>query len=151
MKDGRQGDRLISRLEPVMIGSDNNGKPLTSLVVVEELEAKPAAAAAKAKTLPDGARIALEALKDAIEKDGLTPPVSDQVPVGVRGVSVATWRQYAYAHGIAKSSEMRARQTAFKRARNRLVADGVVDERSAFLKGATGEAADFVYIVRENE
>jgi AAA domain len=138
MKDGPQGDTLVSRLESVEIGSDEDGEPLTSLVVVGAEQATKPAAPAKTKRLPDGARIALAALQKAINEAGAASPALGQIPPGVRGVSVEVWREYAYAFGISASTEARACQVAFKRGRDRLVADGVVNMWE-----------DFVWICRD--
>src|SRR5262249_6211684 len=94
MKDGPQGDTLVSRVESVEIGIDQDGEPLTSLVVVGvDREAK-SIAAPKAKRLPDSARIALAALEIAIDEAGEAAPTSNHIPAGVRGVSTETWRRY---------------------------------------------------------
>jgi hypothetical protein len=49
-------------------------------------------------------------------------PASSHIPAGVRTVKEQTWRNYAYKLGISDSEEPRARQQAFRRAHEHLIA-----------------------------
>jgi hypothetical protein len=63
----------------------------------------PTKAATKAANLTKGAKIALSALHEAIEECGEIPPASNQIPAGVKCVTLDQWRDYAEK----RSSELR--------------------------------------------
>jgi hypothetical protein len=125
MKDGDAGDTIASHLKSFVVGRDEDGEPITSCVVVES-----AASCAKVpkskKRLSKSAQIALKALQRAVTKDGEVPPASNDIPSNVRAVSLSHWRKYAYDMGISSSDEDRAKQLAFSRAHEALIAEGVV-------------------------
>ena len=58
----------------------------------------------------------------AIDECGEVPPASNHIPPGVKAVTVKQWRDYAYRQGVSASDEPRARQAAFQRAHESLVA-----------------------------
>jgi len=126
LKDGVEGATIVSRLQPVEVGTDADGDPITSCVV--EAVDEPAAlrlATTKAPNLPKGAKIALKALHKALSEAGEAAPTSNHVPAGVRVVTVELWRAYAYRQGISDGEE-RAKQRAFKRAFEHLVGNDAV-------------------------
>jgi len=126
MKDGPEGDTIASRLEQVEVGIDEDGDLITSCIVVP-VEGKAAIPSRKALTLPKSAKIALQAIQEAVEEAGESPTASNHIPGSVRVVTVDMWRQYAYQRGIsAADAGERARQQAFKRASEHLVAGGHV-------------------------
>ena len=106
--------------------SDN--KPVTSCVTVAADTAPASAPSPKAAKLSKGAQTALRALQKAIGEVGVTPPASNSVPTGARAVTLDQWRDYAYRLGISGSSEARARQIAFQRAHEALIAAKQVGE-----------------------
>jgi hypothetical protein len=126
MKDGPQTGTLVSQLKPIEIGTDDDGDPVISLVIVPVDPEPESVPAIKERTLPHGASIALAALKEAIATTGVPAPVSDHIPADVRVTTIANWRIHAYARGISDSNEPRAKQIAFSRAHGRLVDDGLV-------------------------
>ena len=67
--------------------------------------------------------MALRALHEAIDELGQVPPVSNHIPHNVRVVSFDQWRDYAYRRGISASDEPRARQKAFQRSSEHLIAE----------------------------
>jgi AAA domain-containing protein len=123
LKDGPEGDAISSRLEQVEIGVDDDGEPITACIVLSD---EGIAASAPRRKLPRSAQRALRALESAIDKGGETPPASNHFPPGARTVTVDLWRNYAYAKGIADSSEPRARQRAFKRGYDALLDVGAI-------------------------
>jgi len=122
MKDGSQGDEIVSRLEVVEIGRDDDGDPITSCVV-EPIEGTAAPKKVATPKLTKGAKIALAALREAIDECGEVPPASNHIPQGVKAVKVETWRVYAAKAGITGSDEKDALRKAFTRAHEALVAD----------------------------
>jgi hypothetical protein len=138
MKDGPEGDAIQSRLEPVILGTDSDGDPITSCVVVE-VEGGLMKAVPKVPKRKAGApATALRALKEAISEVGVPVPASNHVPPNVKVVTESQWRDYAYRAGISTSAESRAKQQAFKRAFEHLVGAGDV-----------GVWTDNVWIIRD--
>jgi hypothetical protein len=122
MKDGPEGEEVLSRLESVDIDEDADGEAVTSCVVVEVEGGR--IASKTSKKMKGAALTALRALQKAIDECGVPPPASNHIPPSARTVSVDQWRQYSYSSGITSSSDARARQQAFKRAFDKLIADG---------------------------
>jgi hypothetical protein len=122
MKDGPEGETIVSRLEQVEVGEDEDGDAITSCIV----EAVEGAAAEQARTavpkLTKGARIALDALHQAVDELGQSAPASNHVPPHVRTVTLSQWRDRAYRVGISASEDLKAKQVAFRRASEALVA-----------------------------
>jgi hypothetical protein len=120
MKDGPEGDVVVSRLDAVEVGTDDDGHPITSCVVVP-VDGPVVTATSKAPRLTKSAQTALRALVEAIGEVGNIPPASNHIPPGVRVVTVDQWRDYSYRMGISTSGEDRAKQQAFKRASEQLI------------------------------
>ncbi len=121
MKDGPQGDEFASKLEVVEVGIDDDGDKITSCVIVPVEGLAPARGQSRT-TLTKSAKIALEALHEAIGECGQVPPASNHIPAGVKCITQDQWRDYAYRQGISGSDEPRPRQLAFRRAHETLVA-----------------------------
>lgn len=111
--DHEEGQRIAFSLKSVTIGQDEHGDAVTSPVVVEE--ALPFAPAKKA-ALPAAAKVAINALQEAIDDLGAIPPACSHIPPLTKAVTMDQWRSYAYRLGISGSEEPRARQQAFDRA-----------------------------------
>jgi hypothetical protein len=124
MKDGCEGDAVVSKLEKVEIGIDDDGGIISSCVVVpvagEAIQTK----SRKPAPMPKAAQTALRALHKAIDEGGTVPPASNHIPPNIRIAAVEQWREYAYKTGISDSGQPRARQQAFKRAYDYLVGAG---------------------------
>lgn len=122
MKDGAQGEEIVSRLEPIEVGTDTDGDPISSCIIVP-VEGAAQPKKTKGPKLGKAAMIALAALHEALSECGEVPPASNHIPSGVKCISVTQWREYAFRHGISGSDEPRARRLAFQRAHEALVAD----------------------------
>lgn len=124
-RDHRVADAFAFRLEPIEIGHDADGNPLTSCVAkaVDRSTAKPTPRMAR---LPKAAQTALRALTEAVLEQGELAPASNHVPQHVRVVSVEIWRQQAYRRGITASEEADAKRKAFHRASEQLIGTGRV-------------------------
>jgi AAA domain len=72
--------------------------------------------------LTKGAKIALNALQDALGDCGAIPPASNHIPPGVKAITISQWRDYAIRRGISTSADARAKNMAFQRATECLVA-----------------------------
>jgi len=113
--DGPEGEMIAFSLESVETGT-NTTAPV--VVPIEGLQQKPTA---KQVRLTDASKIALRALQEAIAEAGETAPASNHIPEAAKVTTEKVWRQYAYKRGIS-SGEERAKQQAFKRAFQQLVA-----------------------------
>ena len=121
-KDFAEGTETVSTLEVVEVGTDDDGDPITSCVVVPSDEA-PVTARQRPK-LPAGAEVALRALKEAVADHGETPPACNHIPANVRAVKSELWRKFVYARNPDASQD--AKQKAFKRASELLQAKNLV-------------------------
>lgn len=121
MKDGAQGDEIVSRLEVVTVGEDGDGDVISSCIVVS---AEGGMASRKEKTarLTKGARIALAALHEAIGEMGKVPPSAGHIPANVKCVTINQWRDYSFRRGICSSDEADSKRRAFLRASETLTA-----------------------------
>jgi hypothetical protein len=128
-KDGADGLQFVSRLRVVEVAVDQDGEPITSLVVdpvdgEDAMERRPS----KPPPITKTAKTALRALHKTIADIGESAPASNNIPQNVRVATVEQWRAGAYLSGISDSAEIKARQKAFKRAHDELVACGTVGE-----------------------
>ena len=109
--DHEEGQRIAFSLKSVTIGQDEHGDPITAPVVVEAV----AGVAPKKKAeLPAAAKVAINALQEAIDDLGVIPPASSHIPPMTKAVTMEQWRDYAYRLGISGSEEPRARQQAVR-------------------------------------
>jgi hypothetical protein len=122
MKDGPEGEKVLSRLKTHVLGKDDDGEDITSCVIEpadgegggqpkpqwrKEVKIGPKVSAAT--------RVALDLLRKAIDADGEAPPAARQIPPTVRAVRVNLWREYCYSGSVADSDKPDAKQKAFKR------------------------------------
>jgi hypothetical protein len=94
MKDGEEGGTVASRIEVVEVGTDSNGAPITSCVVVPADDV-PTVAKAKPAKMPKAVQTALRALKEAVLELGVVPPASNHIPPRVAVVTfISPGHQY---------------------------------------------------------
>src|SRR5262249_49231413 len=122
MKDGPgEGDSIVSRLKVVEIGTDDDGDPMTTCLLIPSQDAAPA----KAKKRPTGkTKIALDQLERAIVDAGQNASVSNHIPAGKQVVQVDLWRRYYYAGSIDDDGKQDRKRKSFTRASTKLRADG---------------------------
>lgn len=127
MKDGAEGEPLASTLHVVKLGLDDNGNPITSLVV-EPADAPATQASKKHKKLPDSAIIALKQLKNLLATPDTAKliPESSGVKRGTRGIKIDLLRKQVYQAGVAKDETADAQRMRFNRGLERLIADQIV-------------------------
>jgi hypothetical protein len=128
MKDGPEGDETRSRLEVVELGQDDDGETMSSCVIAPA-DDEAAAEAAHVARLGGKNKIAFIQLKRAIADAGEIPPASSAIPEGVKAVTTRLWREYCYSAFISEpdtptANTANAKQKAFKRAAEKLQADG---------------------------
>ncbi|HEY2707553.1 MAG TPA: AAA family ATPase [Caulobacteraceae bacterium] len=121
-KDGRQGDSLLSCLEVVEVGLDEDGETITSCVIV------PAEGefSSPAKRLSGVTKTAFELLQKAIDEAGEPAPGGPHFPPGARTIGVSAWRAYHETGTIADGAKPDSRRRAFVRAIEKLQAIGVI-------------------------
>ena len=117
--DHEEGQRVAFFLKGVTVDTDEQGDPITAPVVIEAMAG---VAPKKKAVLPNGARVAINALQEAIGDLGVIPPASNHIPPATKAVTMDQWRDYAYRRGISTSGQPRAQQLAFERAVKQLQA-----------------------------
>jgi hypothetical protein len=120
LKDGLEGDEVISQLEQIEVGIDDDGEPITSCVVVP---AESRGYRDSGSRITGAAKIALDQLRSAIHDAGKKPVIggySPHVPAGVKTVSTKFWRDYCKSAGLTEGDTPEAFKKAFQRARTKL-------------------------------
>jgi hypothetical protein len=126
MKDGPEGAEIVSHLERVPLGVDDDGDEISSCVVVA-VEGVPAAATAKQKLKPRQSN-ALDALRALIAAEGSELPSTSNFPPGVSGVPVERWREELLIRGVVDRAGTNPRSD-FKRLKDAMKARGLICER----------------------
>jgi hypothetical protein len=124
MKDGSEGAQIVSRIEVVELGYDDEGEAISSCII-QPGEGK-APTQRRTKRLAPAQQRALDLLREAIATAGQIPPTCDHIPPNVPCVSEDLWREYCYAGQIAHSDKPDAKQKAFKRSSAELLVAGHV-------------------------
>ncbi len=137
MKDGPEDAVVVSRLEVVELGVDDDGETISSCVIVP------------AETVPTGpniavrgaAKIALEALYEAIIECGEVVQ-NGHIPPQTRTVPVVRWQQYCEAKMIAQTDNPDSKRRAFVRASEKLQALRIIGvwNDQIWLAGQAGQA-----------
>jgi AAA domain len=96
MKDGQASKPLASRLELVELGTDDDGDPITTCIIVPSDNAT---GKANARLSPK-AVAGLRCLQDCLADLGKPAPASDHFPVGIRTVTLKDWREYLFKHNL---------------------------------------------------
>jgi KaiC/GvpD/RAD55 family RecA-like ATPase len=133
-RDGPTEGQIAFRLRQVELGRDQDDEPVTSCVV-EPTDELPKGR--QGKLSPAQARV-LDLLVDAIARNGQTPPANGHIPANTACVSEQLWRECCYQGQITASDDQGAKQKAFKRAAEALIATGRV-----------GKWGDLVWVCRE--
>jgi AAA domain len=123
MKDGPEGDQIVSRLEVVDVGTDADGDTISSCSV------KPAEASAPqtaTRKVTGAKKVALDILRKAIDEAPSSPPASNHIPPNTGTCLVETWRAYAYQASISESDKQDTRKRAFARAAEKLQAANLI-------------------------
>lgn len=103
LKDGEDGLKLGFELQSVTIGSDDDGKPITSCVVVPAQEGPQRTST---RRLPPGQFKFLKLLDDAITQWGGIVPASERVTPGTYGVEWTRFREiYIAASGQSRPDD----------------------------------------------
>jgi hypothetical protein len=134
MKDGPEGETIVSHLEPVEVGVDRDGDPITSCIItpVDGAAARPVTN----RKLSDRQRMALEVLADCANDRGAPPPDTFGLPAGLVAIKVGEWRDELYSRGVLDREAKNPRED-FRRIKNGLQARKLIGERDGLLWRAT--------------
>ena len=127
MKDGPEGDSLASKLEVVEVGTDIDGDPITSCVVVPVDGS--AIRNAPARKLSDRQKLALDTLTNCAIDYGKPPPPTFGLRTGLLAVSLDAWRDELYAKGVL-DHEAKSPREDFRRVKNSLQARNLIGVRN---------------------
>lgn len=130
LKDGEDGLKIGFELQSVQVGSNDDGKPITSCVVVPAQEGPEQTS--KRTRLPPGQAKFLKVLEEAQARRGGIVPPNERVSDGTRGVEYCDFRDY-YAAICGGGQDAGALRTALSRDGNSLFAAGLIDQHSPWL------------------
>jgi hypothetical protein len=133
MKDGAEGDVIASALQVVPVGTDDDGEPVTSCVIVP---VDSAAVRIASRKLSDRQRLALTALADCTNVRGRAPPPDFGLPAGLRVVQVSEWREEMFRCG-ALDKEAKNPRSDFRRVKHSLQARHLIGERDDLVWAAS--------------
>jgi hypothetical protein len=137
MKDGEPGASLASRLDPVVVGSDESDAEITSCVLVPvERDA-----IAPAPRLAEAVKTAFELLVDAIADHGELTAGVGRMPTSARTITLDLWRRYCDTGMVTESDKADTKQKAFKRAADKLQSLSLIGiwNGRVWLTGQTGQ------------
>jgi hypothetical protein len=127
MKDGPEGDVIISQLERVSVGLDDDGDEISSCVVIPV--DGPIKDTSDRKKLSPPQVLATRALADLVAETGTAVPASWGLPAGILAVPVDAWRKTLLSRGILETDDRR-RFWDFK---TRLKARNTIAERDGLI------------------
>jgi hypothetical protein len=117
-KDDADGYGFTFKLDPVELGTDDDGDPINTLIV-REFENR---ASKKKPVITGQAQRALNILSELIAQRGKRPPLPlPALPQGALTVTKDEWRSRCAELSLAEASGLHAQGVAFKRAVNALL------------------------------
>jgi hypothetical protein len=120
MRDGENGAKTCSRLEPIEVTIDDNGDLIVSCAITQA-DGDDSPKEQKPKQLSAAQGRALELLATAIDIAGEIPaPNPNHIPARTRCVREDLWREYCY-RGAVSAGGQNAKRMAFKRSAEALV------------------------------
>lgn len=132
-RDGMAGEQYPFALDVLELGQDADGDPVTTCIVrpLDHAETR-----RPAKALSGVAKVALQALTEAIAEKGRDMAGSSSIPRGVRAVEIKHWRErFRLRYGTDPEGGDRDREAvkkAFTRAREQLAASEAVSISDPF-------------------
>jgi AAA domain-containing protein len=122
MKDGPEGGEIVSSLEQVTVGTDDDGDAITSCIIRDTEKS----AVKTREKVTGAAAIALRILHDTLAEAGEIPPHNTHIPPNTLTIREETWRSNCYAGMSQDDTKPGARQKAFVRASNTLQAKQLI-------------------------
>jgi hypothetical protein len=129
-KDFAEGTEIVSRLERIELGTDADGDPITSLVVLPA--EGPIQRRTATRKLSPRQRLALAALDECAISSGTTAPASLQLPARTVVVQLNAWREELYRKGVL-DREAKSPREEFKRIRLSLHARNLIGVNGEFV------------------
>jgi hypothetical protein len=130
LKDAPDGHSIGFRLQSVDIGARDDGKPITSCVVVP---AQASQRTGKGPRLSDQQNIALQALREALINRGEPAPAALQLPNGITVVRGEYWKREFLQRGFIEEPNENTFKSAFKRVGEALKARGIIGTNSPYV------------------
>lgn len=124
MKDGEEGAIVSSKLSVIEVGTDEDGEPVTSCVIVPTDEH----AAPPRRQITGQARLALDQLNNAMVEEGSLSPQSPVFPNGqTTVVRLGSWKDRCERAKIVEADiDGESTKRAFRRVRRRLQEDDFI-------------------------
>jgi hypothetical protein len=122
-KDFAEGTEIVSRLDPVELGTDADGDPITSLVVLP-VEG-PIQRRTVTRKLSPRQQLALAALDECAASGGTPAPADLGLPARTVVVQLNAWREELYRKGVLDRDAKSPREE-FKRVRQQLQARNLI-------------------------
>ncbi len=136
LRDGVSGERFAFRLEPVVLGEDSDGDPITTCIIVHQEDEAPSRRRAE-PILSGVAKVGLQALREAIADHGEPLPETSTIPRGACGVTLEQWRErFRLRYGVEADSGKRdadAVRKALQRSREALLKAGAIGISSPYV------------------
>lgn len=130
LKDGEDGLRIGFALQSVPLGANDDGKPITSCVVVPAQDE--AEQTGQRTRLATGQRKFLKILDDAIRHRGGQLPIHERIPTNVAGVEWHHFRAiYVAVCGMTKEDD--AIRQALSRDGDKLYTEGFIDRHDRWI------------------
>jgi AAA domain len=132
MKDGPEGDEIVSCLESVTVGTDDDGEAMTSCIVrAAEQSARPTEAK-KPRKLTDRQKLAIDALTEVVLSGGKVPPATFGLPQCIKVAETADWHTEMTKRGVIDPVASNPRAD-FKRLKDGLAARNLIGIRENFV------------------
>jgi hypothetical protein len=128
-KDDVDGARIGFALEVVDLGRDDDGDPVTTLVLTDAVE--PTAPKAERAKPSKHEAVGLKCLIRAMTADAIMSPVGEAQSERL-AVHVEDWRKWFYLEGMP-GADQNTKKTTFARVRTGLIAKGVIQASSDYL------------------
>lgn len=124
MKDGPEGEVVVSALDSVQVGIDQDGDPITSCVVVP-VDGDLARAGSRIK-MTGAAKVASDLLDKALIEAGEIGPPSNTIPAATRTIPLLLWRAYCETGMVFETDNPDSRRRQFARLVTKLQSLGVI-------------------------
>lgn len=120
IRDGIAGESFAFELDVIDMGTDADGDPITTCIAMPTDAGRPAPRD-REQRLTGVAKVALQALREAIEEHGETLPQTTSIPHVTRAVTLTGWRdRFAMRYGSDERGSEAVRK-AFQRGKEALL------------------------------
>lgn len=138
-RDGLVGDEFHFRLEVVELGTDEDGDPVTSCIVVSSDSGPGNRRKGGGRRKITKATKALDVLFNCLSDHGRTAPGTKDYPPGATVVSAETWREELARSGVLSSDNKDTARQQWRRIRNDLFYSERIAEYDGLIWSITKE------------